>query len=211
MERNDLADRVIQIHLKPITPEKRKTGSEIFNQFDKELPQIFGALLDLVVAALRKDYVNESKIPLPRMADWASFAGSALCFDNILTIYQHNKDEAESNIAENNVLAAALINLLLEKREWEGDLQLLSKDLFPYKPIGDKFWPDSIMKLRNELKRIEPSLSSKGVKIIRNGRDTKTGRNVFEIRLSKGYVKTSATGQKDRPGNWAYGSSASDV
>jgi len=68
VERNDLADRVIQIHLKPITPEKRKTGSEIFNQFDKELPQIFGALLDLVVVALRKDYVNESKIPLPRMA-----------------------------------------------------------------------------------------------------------------------------------------------
>lgn len=211
VERNDLADRVIQIHLKPIPPEKRKTGSEIQRQFDSELPAIFGALLDLVVAALRKENVNEKKMPLPRMADWASFAGYALGFDNILTIYQNNKDEAESNIAENNVLAAALINLLLDKKEWEGDLQLLQKDLFGYKPIGDKFWPDSIMKLRNELKRIEPSLSSKGVKIIRNGRDTKTGRNVFEIRLSKGYVKTSATGQKEGPSNWAYGSAASDV
>lgn len=51
-ERSDLADRAWSVELQALSPQKRQSESDYWVALDQQLPMIFGALLDGLVAAL---------------------------------------------------------------------------------------------------------------------------------------------------------------
>ncbi len=68
--RGDLADRLLAVDLEPIPPRMRQTEQKLLRKFDGSRPQIFGALLDLLVKVL--DALPRVQLDdLPRMADFA--------------------------------------------------------------------------------------------------------------------------------------------
>ena len=69
--RSDLADRAAILNLAPIKQEDRRSEAEFWNDFEAERPQIFGAMLDVLVHGLREEQHVRSRLHrLPRMADF---------------------------------------------------------------------------------------------------------------------------------------------
>ncbi|MBA3351416.1 MAG: hypothetical protein H0U23_03155 [Blastocatellia bacterium] len=71
--RPDLAERALQIELETIPEDRRMTEKELWRKFEAARPQIFSAILDAIVCALRE--LPKVKLDsLPRMADAALWA-----------------------------------------------------------------------------------------------------------------------------------------
>src|SRR5262249_26073992 len=71
--RPDLADRAIFLALTPIPEDARKLEGELWGQFEKKRPRIFGALLTAMSHGLRT--LPDVKLDrMPRMADFAVWA-----------------------------------------------------------------------------------------------------------------------------------------
>jgi len=75
--RGDFLDRALTLTCPFITGTKRRTEQELNEAFEEARPRILGALLDLVVAALR-NYPATKITELPRMADFARWATAGL-------------------------------------------------------------------------------------------------------------------------------------
>jgi hypothetical protein len=110
--RPDLADRAITLFLKAIPNDKRRTDEELWCEFDRHAPEILGALLDGVSAALR----NLASVKLQqssRMSDfarWTQAAESGLGFESgsILAAYLENRKEVFEATFEADGVAVAL-------------------------------------------------------------------------------------------------------
>lgn len=122
--RGDLLDRMIILRLPEIPDEQRQEDQKFWNQFELTRPQILGALLDVVSAALRKlPSVHLKK--LPRMADFAvlgSAVEEALGFKDgdFMRAYLANRAEANEVALESSPLATELRALMNTKETtWE--------------------------------------------------------------------------------------------
>jgi hypothetical protein len=70
VDRGDLKDRSLYLHLRPMPEEGRRTEVAFWKAVDAELPKLLGALFDAVSGGLKKlPEVNLSA--MPRMADFA--------------------------------------------------------------------------------------------------------------------------------------------
>jgi hypothetical protein len=79
--RSDLADRTLLVHTARISSEERRSESEIWNRFEDQRSQIFGALLDGLASGLRQlPHVKLSR--MPRMADFAKWSVATEAFPN---------------------------------------------------------------------------------------------------------------------------------
>ena len=71
--RPDFLDRAIIIEFYDIKPQARRDERQFWREFEAARPRLLGALLDAVVAGLRK-LPALTPGPLPRMADFATWA-----------------------------------------------------------------------------------------------------------------------------------------
>ncbi len=82
--RGDLVERCIQVTLPAIDKSKRKTERKLWEEFHRQWPFIFGAILDGVSAALCHEQEifarleDDPEAELPRMADFAVWTMAAL-------------------------------------------------------------------------------------------------------------------------------------
>jgi hypothetical protein len=68
--RGDLADRLLRVELDPIDDHRRLLETQLLESFERQKPQLLGALLDEVADVLRR--LPEVRLDsLPRMADFA--------------------------------------------------------------------------------------------------------------------------------------------
>src|SRR5262249_45998132 len=96
--RSDLLDRCLVVWLPTIPADRRRAEADLMAAYEKVRPQILGALLDAVSAALR-NLATVKLEGLPRMADfalWASAAESAFGWDEgtFYRAYQGNRESA---------------------------------------------------------------------------------------------------------------------
>ena len=70
VQRDDLADRCVFLHLPPIDAASRRAEAEFWRAFRAERPAILGGLLNAVVGGLR-ELPSVRLTELPRMADFA--------------------------------------------------------------------------------------------------------------------------------------------
>jgi len=169
VERGDLADRCVFLHLPVIPEDKRRSEADVNAAIELALPGALGALLDVIVAALK--LLPGIKPPrLPRMADfglWGEAVGQAMGKPpgEFIAVYAGNRKDATSVILDVDPVAVQIQALMKSQDHWEGTCTALLKALA--KLGGDDLkrqtdWPKTAKGLRERLKRLAPALRSNG-------------------------------------------------
>jgi hypothetical protein len=181
--RSDLLDRSVIVHLPVISPEKRKTEAEVWQEFEYIRPFVLAGLLDGVSHALQKiDGVRlEQK---PRMADfalWATAAEESLELKNgaFISAFMGNRESANELALEASTIASTLVEFVQEKGSWKGKSSELLTELNQL--VSDEVkkqqgWPKRANSLSGALKRIAPNLRAIGIEC--NMARTKAGSSI---------------------------------
>lgn len=167
VQRDDLASRAIVLDLPPIT--QRRTEAELQADFERAHPQILGATLDAVSAALRNWATTRPPIEA-RMLDfarWVSAAESALPWPvgAFRTALSWNIESAELAGIDADPVARAIVDLMASldgnPPVWEGTTTDLLHDLnrlAPDQVKRSKAWPKTVMSLSIAMRRSQTSL-----------------------------------------------------
>jgi hypothetical protein len=208
VNRGDLIDRSMFLHLSVISEEKRRPEREFWGEFDSAAPGLFGALLDAVAGGLRR--LPEVKLTaLPRMADFAVLA-EAVCQalghppGKFLEIYNDNRKSANESALADSPLASAVMELVAGELSWSGTAgELLEKlrailDAQAGRSSGatrqnQMLLPKSPGALSAALKRLAPLFRQAGIQIL----------------ISRTKKSRVITVQQAEPENGADGSSSS--
>jgi hypothetical protein len=172
--RGDLLDRTVIVTARPFS--SRLTEEEVRAQFEHRQPEIFGFILDCLVAALANaDAVAALKkagtIKLPRLADFASFVEGAAQLIGIepgefsrLIMDEQLGQQAEA--AAGDPLGAALIALIRDApgREFVGTASELREALAPRVESHFDRMPYA-NKIRSYFERLTPGLQDLGLTI----------------------------------------------
>lgn len=136
--RSDLLDRCLIVRLERISEEDRLTEEELETLTLSLLPGIYGALLDLLVVALR-NLPETQPIRLPRMADFARL-GLAAKIPNFMETYASNIEVGSQAAVEANPLAAGILALLDTcNGYWHGTTTELIRKLQELDPTSKDF------------------------------------------------------------------------
>ncbi len=165
----DLIDRSVILELPPIDDASRRDEGELWDNFDREAPALFGALLDAAAATLR-EHPNVVLKSAPRMADFAKFGVAverALGWDSgaFLNAYWENRFGANSLPIEACVFGPFLLSIADAGicRSWtpSGLLEALNKRANE-KIQRSKGWPRNARALSGQFRRLAPNLRRMG-------------------------------------------------
>jgi hypothetical protein len=164
--RPDLAERSIILELPPI--QHRTTEQELDVGFQDDAKAIFAALLDGLQLALRDS--NRINIgPLPRMADFAKWAGAgvlALGFTSkeFIDAYRASQAGAIESGLDSSSVGQAVRRFMEFRSTWSGSASELLRELTQGTDINSRSWPRSPKGLLNALRRLGPSLRHAGIR-----------------------------------------------
>jgi hypothetical protein len=202
VNRGDLVDRSLFLHLAVIPEERRRIEGELWKDVDAALPRLFGALLDAVAGGLR--LLPEVKpAAVPRMADFAIF-GEAVSRalgkppGTFLDAYRENRRTANESVVEDSPVAGA-VRELASKGEWTGTAAALLEELraiveppeskpdgFRLKAGGSRsasVLPKSPRAMSGAIRRLAPSLRMVGIHVDFGERTNKA--RLITIRLAE--------------------------
>jgi hypothetical protein len=174
--KSDLLDRSILIHLDRISEDKRKPSQLFWAEFEHDLPDILGAIFDVLVKALAL-HPTLKLDKSPRMADFlhwgyaiaeaAGYSGEAFTqayYANIVT--QH--DEA----IEANPVAQTIMEFVKDQDTWTGTPSelhsLLTPIAFRLGVSQSRGWPKDAPRLGRVLEILTPNLAAKGIVLERS-------------------------------------------
>ena len=160
--RDDLADRVIPLHLPTISSEQRKSDSGLEAQWVEIFPQVFGALLELCCQVLRTLPTVNLK-SMPRMADFARYLAALDEIRGTDSLPQYLKEigKSASNAIDTDSFLKALEKHL--SGTWTGTASELKDELNKYAPLEfDKSWPNNAKQVTEKLARTAPTLRKAG-------------------------------------------------
>jgi hypothetical protein len=183
VEREDLSDRSITIHLPAISPEQRRDDDTYWAEVGALMPELLGALYDRVAQAVT-NFDNTVLESSPRMSNFAKWVVAGLPPDDaraFLDVLRQDRIEAMEQTLEHNSLAQALIEFISERDRYVGTIHDLLGALRRFAPRDTTFWPDTSLKLSNSLKRLQPILRAAGIEVARAGREAGTGRTKLAV------------------------------
>jgi len=190
-ERPDLADRAIILNLPHIEETARRDEAELYAAYERERPQILGALFTVVSAALA--CLHEVRLPRkPRMADfalWAAAAEPTLGFQSgaFMNAYSGNRAEAVQETLEADPVSAA-IGVLINNEKGEGHWTGTSGELLKHleRIVEDRMkkspaWPKTPRGLSSRLRRLSTFLRESGIEITFHDQKGTGGRRCLTI------------------------------
>ncbi len=189
INRQDLLDRTFIVRLPSIPPSRRRTESELQDEFNQVHPRILGALLDGVSAALAEAY-RAPPPDLPRLADaakWIHGAETSLHMPGrfLTTFRDHYREMVESGL-EQSSLYKAIKGFLKHHVTWTGTAGELLEELrkTPTGDFGDAAprLPKDATHLSSQLNRMDAALREVGINAVFHPRN----RTRRELTLSKG-------------------------
>jgi hypothetical protein len=162
--RDDLADRLVAVHLTPIEESQRRLDADLTAACQAAHPRILAAVLDLTASVLRR-LPTVHLAGLPRMADYARILAAVdaeLGTDGLTTYLGLRTELAEDAVDSDPVLAALAASV---RTEWVGTAADLLDRITPpadtgWKPGRD--WPRNARALTGLLHRRAPSLRRVG-------------------------------------------------
>jgi energy-coupling factor transporter ATP-binding protein EcfA2 len=195
VDKQDLVDRALQVHLPSIPEEDRLSEKKLWQQFSNTQPRILGALLDTVSAGLER-LPNTSLAGLPRLADfalWATACEAPLGWDagRFMGAYQAARDDLVKDALETEPVAGPLLTLLTLKNLafWKGTASELLLELANIAGYAEKRppkgWPGAAHVLAGTLKRIAPALLAQGLVVEQLNREDKKGTKQWHIRFNE--------------------------
>jgi hypothetical protein len=172
VQKSDLADRTVLLHLPSITQNRRRDEEEFWSAFRSEHSQILGAVLDAVVGGMR-ERPSVKLARLPRMADfalWGEAVGRGLGWEQgaFMSAYEESRLVATETSLESSPLGSMLLELASGVLNWETSPSELHRVLT--EKVGKRIarstaWPKSIPRFTNELRRLAPQLRMHGLSI----------------------------------------------
>ena len=186
VERGDLVDRSIHVHLPRIDPKNRRDDFEFWESFHQDHSRMLGALMNAALAATQ-NYKNVKLAEKPRMsafAVWAVAAEQALGWvpGRLMDVYKNNRSAAEAQLLEFNGMASAMLRMMEKRQEFSGTYAELIGELEIN--VGPKeSLPKTSHSFAAELRRIRPALERQGLRFFNAGRET-TGNFKGRSRLS---------------------------
>jgi hypothetical protein len=203
--REDLADRVIPIHLPRISPEQRRLESELDSKWVEIYPDIFGAMLSLCsqVLGILPTLTLKS---MPRMADFGRYLAA---LDEIRGTDSFNQfikeiEKSAANSVDSDPFLKALETHL--DGTWSGTASELLKELSPYTPFGvDRSWPNNAKQVTEKLARTAPTLRKAGWLIEDMGSNNHLNRRKWVITPAASYASqffTLHTKEKEESGGF---------
>ena len=170
----DLMDRVILVEMDRIEGTKRKEELRLWDDFERDKPKILGAIFGLVSKAMG---IKGSLVisELPRMADFAVW-GEAIWramgekYGGFLELYAKNLEAKNQEVVSGTPVAAAIVELMDSKPEWQGPatslLEALETAAKELKLDTDaKSWPKAPHILTRRLKEVISNLREIGIQI----------------------------------------------
>jgi hypothetical protein len=172
IDRSDLADRAVIIPMSRIPDKQRCTEGELWDKFEAQRSQIFGALLDRVVCGLRQlPQVRLTR--LPRMADFAQWSVATEAFPSgiFIAAFERAASEANETVAETDPVAIAVAAFMMGRDHWNGTaaelLRLLSNhDHAEAQPSAWKTWPREPSSFGKKIRLATPVLRKMGVEVV---------------------------------------------
>jgi hypothetical protein len=193
--RGDLLDRSYVIGLPVITSALRRPEKQLWADFYAAQPRILGALLDAVVGALGNAGKQQNEGDLPRMADFALWAGGsekALGFEpgTILTALRRNQADTITLPLEASPIVVPLRTVLSAGK---GSFVGTATDLFGKLEhrIGQsgkkpKNWPANPRALSEDLRRLAPNLRAAGISVSFGQSDGTGSKKIIRITRQAG-------------------------
>ena len=164
VNRPDLMDRTILLHMERIRPNMRRTEQELIVTFNEQRPYLLGAMFDALSEAMKIHQTLDFG-SLPRMADftvWGSAIAQALGYkiDEFLKAYDDNIKRQTVEIVSNNTLAQAVIQFMKDRDNWSGTVAEVYDELCRLVTVSreDRTFPKHSNKLRKHLERIKDNL-----------------------------------------------------
>jgi hypothetical protein len=203
--RSDLLDRCLIVRLERISEEDRLTEEELEVLTADLLPGIYGALLDLLVVALR-NLPTTKPAKLPRMADFARL-GLAAKIPNFMETYATNIEVGSQAAVEASPLAAGILALLDTcGGYWHGTTTELIRKLQELDPTSKDFQKLSARSVGRKLAScLKGDLAAVGVEVDQ-GKSTNGQRylilsRVVEFEKTMPQVSQTPTPSLDEPLN----------
>lgn len=174
-QRGDLLDRSLLIGLKDIPKEKRRTETELLNEFENCEAEILGGFLDTLVEAI-KGYPSVNPKGLFRMADFTHW-GCAIAIalgktqEDFINGYETKVNLQIEEAAHASPVATVLLDFMEKRREnWDGTPTELFAALLNHAKGLDissrqKAWPKAPHVLVRQLNELAPSLKSLGYEV----------------------------------------------
>jgi hypothetical protein len=163
--RSDLLDRCLLVRLERISEEDRLTEEELETLTADLLPGIYGALLDLLVTALR-NLPETQPAKLPRLADFAQLCLAA-GIPGFQEAYAANLETGCQAAVEANPLAEGILSLLDAcDGNWRGTSTELVRKLQELDPTSREFQKLSARSVGRKLaSSLKGDLAAVGVKV----------------------------------------------
>ena len=193
----DALDRSISIELKEIDDEYRKKEEDLWAEFERIKPQVFGYILDIIVKTMRiKDALKLEK--LPRMADfaeWGEAISQAMGYPpmSFMKVYAENRNELNIVAVNESLVGSLFLKYIHEIESQYGlvtriqfETQELYRNLVDFAgnndiSIGGRYFPKDAGNLVKKLKTVAPNLKAGYGIIIEVGRNTATNTSVITV------------------------------
>ena len=193
-KRDDLVSRSIKVNL--MTPKIRKDENQIWNDFDKDKPYIFGVILDGLSKGLAS-YKSIKIEDITRMADFCKISSAAcLAFnwlpETFMKAYRKSIKNLYLDALESSMFGSAIMNMFEKENKFHGrpsDL-LYHLEFENYAPGKySQGWVKTAKGVVSQLDRLKDSLSAADITYRKyKNRDNKTfieiekasGRNLSE-------------------------------
>jgi hypothetical protein len=184
--RGDLADRLLAIELERITDSGRRLDAEMAAQWDRDLPHIFGALLETLVQVLAK-LPTVHLDSMPRMADFAMILAAVDDVFNTgrkgIKVYLEQRTHLAHDVIESDPVAAMLRKWANGPKwkptegdgSWKGSAGDMRALLMGDMSTPPKGWPSTARSMSARLKKVAPALRHLGV-IVEQGQRTESMR-----------------------------------
>lgn len=189
----DLLERSILLELERISDSERKLEEELFEEFERERPNILGGIFNAISKALQiKPSIKLTA--LPRMADftvWGCAIAEALGYsqDDFLNAYYSNIKNQNEEVLSSSPVAQVTISLMEKRSELIGTASELLKEFNEEAEklkinIRERGWPKAANAFSRELNKLKNNMISCGIKIW----STKSKTKIIHIQKDSGSI-----------------------
>jgi energy-coupling factor transporter ATP-binding protein EcfA2 len=179
----DLAQRCLTIRTQTIAENERQQESVMMSELEKDLPQIFRGLLDLISNIFK--YLPTAKVKHPeRMLDLCYWLAAMEMAEGVQAgsyqkLYSDSLKQTQLDSLMEHTLAAALLEFVskMHKAEWKGTPAKLLAELSVMESSGSQYsrdFPQNPISLSKRLNGLKASFETLGI----------------EVHLSRGKLRT---------------------
>lgn len=181
--RNDLAERMLPLELRPIPRDKRRTASALWAAYEQAHPRILGALLDLAAAVWADlPHAAAELTERPRLADFAELLHA---LDRVtgwrsLDAFNGSQDALNDAVLDGHPVATAMrewtTSYSFPHQGWQGTMAELHRELSRDGRGLVDGWPKTPGVLSARIRQVAPALRARGIHVARVSASNKHGK-----------------------------------